>query len=79
MFNQYRPATLHHPRYGEGKGQRASDWLVIPLCPDCHQGPQGVHGDRTYLRILKLKEKDLNAWVNERIWKKITSDDTSGS
>ena len=31
------PAMLHHPRFCAGMGQRASDWLVIPLCPDHHQ------------------------------------------
>lgn len=26
-------------------------WLSLALCPDCHRGPQGVHGDQTMLRL----------------------------
>lgn len=52
---------VHHIREGQGMSQRASDFLTIPLCPDCHQGPQGVHGDRTMMRIYKLSELDMLA------------------
>jgi len=55
------PVQLHHLRDGVGMSQRASHYLVIPLCPDCHQGPCGIHGDRTYLRIQKITEMDLLA------------------
>jgi len=51
----------HHIREGQGMAQRASDFLAIPLCPDCHQGPMGIHGDRTMLRIHKMTELDLLA------------------
>lgn len=38
-----RPAQIHHIREGQGIGQRASNFLVIPLCPEHHQdGPAGV-------------------------------------
>lgn len=57
----YKPAQLHHPRTGQGMAQRASDFLVIPLCPDCHQGQNGIHGDRALLRIAKVDEMDLLA------------------
>lgn len=64
----YRAAEIHHPREGQGMSQRASDWLAIPLCPDCHRGSRGLHGDRTYMRVLKVGELDLLAltieWVN---------------
>lgn len=49
-------------------GQRASDWLTIPLCPDCHTGPWGIHGDRTMLRILKADELDLLADTLEKLY-----------
>ena len=55
------PVHVHHIRDGQGMAQRASDWLTIPLCPSCHQGPQGVHGDRTMMRIFKLSELDMLA------------------
>lgn len=52
---------VHHIREGQGMAQRASDFLTIPLCPDCHQGPQGVHGDRSLMRVYKLSELDMLA------------------
>lgn len=52
---------LHHVREGQGMAQRAQDWLVVPLCPNCHRGPQGLHGDRTLMRIYKMDEMDMIA------------------
>ncbi len=31
------PVELHHPRFCEGMSQRASNFLVIPACPECHR------------------------------------------
>lgn len=55
------PVQVHHIRDGQGMAQRASNWLAVPLCPDCHVGPKGVHGDRTMLRIMKMEELDMLA------------------
>jgi hypothetical protein len=55
----YCAAQVHHIREGQGMSQRAGNFLTIPLCPDHHTGPQGVHGDKTYMRILKVDELDL--------------------
>jgi hypothetical protein len=55
------PAQVHHIREGQGMSQRASNWLTIPLCPEHHTGAQGIHGDRTFMRILKVDELDLLA------------------
>ena len=55
------PVSLHHVREGQGMAQRASDWLVVPLCPSCHQGPKGVHGDQTMMRIYKMDEMEMLA------------------
>jgi hypothetical protein len=52
---------VHHIREGQGMSQRASDWLTVPLCPDCHTGTLGVHGDKTMMRIKKLTELDMLA------------------
>lgn len=36
-------------------------WTSIGLCPECHRGPQGIHGDKTLWRIRKMDEiKALN-------------------
>lgn len=55
------PAEIHHPRFAAGMAQRASDWLATPLCPDCHRGPRGVHGDRSKLRQIRADEAALLA------------------
>lgn len=60
------PVELHHVREGQGMAQRASNWLVVPLCPSCHRGPRGVHGDKSALRLRKLTEMDLLAMTIER-------------
>lgn len=53
--------TVHHIRTGQGGAQRASHWLTVALCSECHQGRLGVHGDQTLLRIAKVSELDLLA------------------
>jgi len=57
------PVQLHHVREGQGMAQRAQNWLVIPLCPDCHTGSRGIHGDKSVLRQIKKDEMDLLAWT----------------
>lgn len=55
------PVQVHHIREGQGMAQRASDWLTVPLCPACHTGPKGIHGDQTMMRVFKLTELDMLA------------------
>jgi hypothetical protein len=59
---------VHHVREGQGMSQRASDFLTVPLCPSCHTGPLGIHGDKTMLRIHKKDELDLLAETIERLY-----------
>lgn len=56
VCNAPGPSTVHHPRAFAGIGQRSSHWLAMPLCPDCHQGKGGIHGDRSAWRLRKLDE-----------------------
>lgn len=58
---------VHHIREGQGMAQRASNWLTVPLCPECHTGPRGVHGDRSIMRTLKLSELDMLANTIEKL------------
>lgn len=37
------PACAHHIRTGQGMGQKASHYEVIPLCHYHHQGEEGIH------------------------------------
>lgn len=42
-------------------GDRASDYLTVALCVDCHRGTHGFHGTKSLMRIAKLSEMDLLA------------------
>lgn len=55
------PVQVHHIRDGAGAGQKNADFLTVPLCPDCHQGTHGVHGDKAMLYLAKKTELDLVA------------------
>lgn len=58
----------HHIRLGQGGGQRAPHWLTLPLCHNgCHQGPNGIHGDRSRFRLAKVDELDLLACIIARL------------
>jgi hypothetical protein len=58
---------VHHIREGQGMGERASHFLTIPLCPDCHTGPNGIHGNKSFMRIRKLDELDMLATTIEAL------------
>lgn len=63
---QSSETEVHHIR--EGREAR-NDFLTLPLCADsCHRGPKGVHGDETYLRILKISEYGLLAVVIRELY-----------
>ena len=61
------PVQVHHIREGQGMAQRASNYLTVPLCPDCHTGPYGVHGDKSRMRARKQSELDWLAETIERL------------
>jgi hypothetical protein len=61
-------SELHHIRDGQGMSQRASDWLVVPLCPDCHRGDaNGWHGRKGMWRLCKWTELDALAATIEAL------------
>lgn len=41
----------HHTKQG-------NHFTTIGLCPECHRGPMGIHGDKTMWRIHKMDEND---------------------
>ena len=63
------PAEVHHIREGQGAGQRASNWLTVPLCPEHHRGNTGLHGfgTRGFAARYKLDELDLLAMTIEAL------------
>lgn len=55
------PSAAHHVK-------QDSAWHCIPLCEDCHQGPQnGIHGRKSMWRIHKMDEVDALAKLIERL------------
>jgi hypothetical protein len=62
------PVEVHHIREGQGMAQRASNWLVVPLCPSCHRGSKGIHGDKSMMNLRKWTELDLLAITLERLF-----------
>ena len=63
-------AHIHHIREGQGMSQRASNFLVVPLCPTHHTGSPGVHGlgERGFYTRYKLSELDLLAMTIEGLY-----------
>ena len=55
------PSSLHHIRKGQGLSQRAPHFLAIPLCWECHQGDNGLHGSQVLLKIYKTDELKMLA------------------
>jgi hypothetical protein len=56
------PAEIHHIRTGIGKGQRASNYQVIPLCPHHHRNGgygEAFHAGSKVWQEKFGKEKDL--------------------
>lgn len=49
------PAEIHHIRSGVGKGQRASHYETIPLCPHHHR--TGGHGEAIHAGAKTWQER----------------------
>ena len=63
------PAQIHHIREDQGMSQRASNWLVIPLCPEHHAGALSVHKTAKQFANIYGSELDLLALTIERLSK----------
>jgi hypothetical protein len=59
------PAEIHHIRAGTGKGQKASNYDTLPLCPEHHRGKTGIHGLGTkgFVKHYGITEVELLAEV----------------
>lgn len=67
LCGAHGPSDAHHIREGQGMGQRASDYLAVPLCKECHQGRFGLHGDRSLWRVYRKEELDVLAETIARL------------
>lgn len=62
------PSDAHHILEGRIKGRRAHDFCTIPLCKECHQGMEGVHGNKAMLKVMKQNELNLLGETIERLY-----------
>jgi hypothetical protein len=63
------PSDAHHILEGRIQGRRSDDFVTIPLCKDCHQGPRnGVHGQQIMLKVMKETELGLLAQTIETLY-----------
>ena len=56
------PVHVHHLR-----GQKRNNYLVVPLCPDCHTGAFSIHMDRKAFEAVYCSELFLLAKTIERL------------
>jgi hypothetical protein len=63
------PAQVHHLREGVGMAQRASNFLVVPLCSEHHANSSinGIHGQRRAWKLAQVGEMDALAWTLEQL------------
>ena len=61
------PAQVHHIRDGQGMSQRASNWLVIPLCHGHHIGALSVHKTAKQFANIYGSELELLAATLEKL------------
>ena len=63
-----QPVEVHHVIEGRTGNRRSSDWLTIPLCPECHRGRDGIHGTRQAFNRAKTDEMKCLADTLEKIY-----------
>ena len=51
--------------------QQGLHYTTVALCPDCHTGPMGIHGDKTMWRIFMINEMEA---LNETLRRVITGE-----
>lgn len=61
------PCDAHHLRTGTGMSQKASHYLTIAFCKECHN--MFHNGDRALMKIQKREELDYLALTIEQLTK----------
>jgi hypothetical protein len=68
LYDRYAPAEIHHLF----DAHQRSHYLVAPLSPEFHRGPNGFHGlggERGFRARYKIGEAELLAMTLERLHK----------
>lgn len=61
-------AHIHHMLEDRTPGRRSSDWLVMGLCWECHEGRHGIHGDRDRWKLRNMSESKALAKTLEAVY-----------
>lgn len=61
-------AHVHHVMEGRTPGRRSGDFCTIPLCYECHEGKDGIHGTRQRWSLHKASELQCLDMVIEGIY-----------
>ncbi len=63
------PCDAHHV----GTGADRSDWAIVPLCKEHHQGSTGVHGlhRRAFYDLWHTSEVLMLAWTAMAVMKRL--------
>lgn len=65
----YCPAEIHHVRNGQGMGQRADHYSVLPLCPQHHRAcyETGFHAAPATWQQIHGSERELLEQVIQEV------------
>lgn len=62
------PVQVHHVRHFNGDLVTRNHWLVLPLCPECHMGQNGIHHNAKVFRMRHGDESTMIARLHEEIY-----------
>ena len=68
VCGQSAPSDAHHVMYDRASGRKPGHFLTIPLCKSCHQGPNGIHGDKALWKVYKISEMEALEQSLSRIY-----------
>lgn len=73
LCGHYPPSDAHHILEGRINGRKAGDFCTIPLCKDCHQGQDGIHGTQAIIKVMHENELNLLDSTLKKLFKSYTN------
>lgn len=68
-INCVAPANVHHCAGATARHNKVAigDWWLLPLCPECHQGDDGIHHSRRRFFGSAVSRKTTEKMMFERL------------